>query len=610
MKRWYEEKNAHDLCNNIWATFKVVEGENTSILEMHRDHAMMYSNDMFVDDALSRNNPNINNNTGDLVFGKGKVTYNITQSIIDTITSKIGVTKPHIQFLTSGGDVSLRQRAKDASRFVSGVFNDAGLYRENGKLTFKNALTYGTGILKWYADHKGRIKCERVLPSQVFVDRIDSQYGEPRQYFQIRLVDKTTLKKMFPDKAREIEQSKTYLPHINNDAASYQEAQSRVSDMIRVVEAWHLPSGCGEEDGRHTITAEGVVLFDDQEYNNHMGPFTIYRWLNRPVGFWGIGISEQLRGIQTEINQVAYNIQRAIHLVSKPYMFIEERSKITPDKIDNDRDRLSVVYYKGQPPNLKNFEANNPEMYRYLESLFQKAFEIVGASQASATSRKEPGLVSGIALQTVLDIETERFLEAEQAWQEFYVDCAKQVLFLSGELEDVETDYAKGDVYYRIKYQDFSKYIDSLQVKAYPISMLPKKPEGRLERVSQMMEGGLLSAEDGLQLLDFPDIERHMKLKLAPRLVIEKIVEKILEEGEYTPPDKYMDLEYAARHATESYYLAKFDEDASDENLGLLLMFRTEVDKKIEEVQMEAMQKQQMMNPQEQQAPPTDEGVM
>ena len=52
-----------------------------------------------------------------------RVTLNVIQSLIDTVTSKITKNKPKATFLTSGGDFSLQRKAKKLTKFVEGIYS-------------------------------------------------------------------------------------------------------------------------------------------------------------------------------------------------------------------------------------------------------------------------------------------------------------------------------------------------------------------------------------------------------------------------------------------------------------------------------------------------------
>src|SRR6185312_6765611 len=57
-----------------------------------------------------------------------RLTYNLVQSVIDTIVSKLAPNKPKPMFLTSGGTWSLHRKAKKLNTFADGIFYENKTY--------------------------------------------------------------------------------------------------------------------------------------------------------------------------------------------------------------------------------------------------------------------------------------------------------------------------------------------------------------------------------------------------------------------------------------------------------------------------------------------------
>ena len=87
------------------------------------------------------------------------------------------------------------------------------------------------------------------------------------------------------------------------------------TNLVQVVEAWHLPSADGEEDGRHTIAVSNATLLDERyEENEHA--FVILRFMKKQVGFLGQGLGETIAPIQNELNTLLWKIQVCMHFLS------------------------------------------------------------------------------------------------------------------------------------------------------------------------------------------------------------------------------------------------------------------------------------------------------
>jgi hypothetical protein len=82
-----------------------------------------------------------------------------------------------------------------------------------------------------------------------------------------------------------------------------------------------------------------------------------------------------------------------------------------------------------------------------------------------------------------------------------------------------------------------------------------------------MIQSGMLSVQEGRRLLDYPDIEQQNKLATASEERILKYLDLMVEEGEYNPPDPFMDLQLADQLCTQYYNLyvaANLEEEKAD----------------------------------------------
>lgn len=93
----------------------------------------------------------------------------------------------------------------------------------------------------------------------------------------------------------------------------------------------------------------------------------------------------------------------------------------------------------------------------------------------------------------------------------------------------------------------------------------------------EWVQSGMITLKEGRRLMRAPmDLEQNEKLSNASEERIFKYLDEIVEDGEYTPPDPYMDLLTAEELAVQYYNLyvaAKLEEKRADQ----LRMFITQV---------------------------------
>lgn len=494
-----------------------------------------------------------------------RLSLNVVRNMVGAVTSKIAAkNKPKPTFLTEEGNFEQRTQAENLEKFVGGVFYESGVYNELSEC-FRDACVYGTGCLKAF-DDGDKVTVERVIPWEIVVDDGEAMYGKPRNLYQRKYYDRLVLRKMASRMLKGDARLDKVLQAIddcprNDDDTEY--AYQTTADQVLVTEAWHL----GEDDktkGRHCIVIEGATLLDE-EWEGPF-PFSFMRWARPIVGFFGVGLAEELRGIQREINKLLQQIQKGHHLIAGHWLVMQ--GSMLTQQINND---LAAIWkYTGAKPEYQVPSIISPEVYNHLWQLYAKAFEVAGISQLSATSQKPAGVDSGVAMRTYNDIQTERFLEVGQAYEEFVVEAARQVIRcakkIGGGYQVRAVD--KSSISF-IKWSDIDLDEDAYVIRVYPTSLLPTTPAGKLQWAQDMIEAQVIPPEDVLDIVDFPDTEAYAKRKNAPRRIIERNIAHMLKTGEAVSPEPADNHQLALRLVNEAYHEARLD-GVPDKKLQLL----------------------------------------
>ena len=499
-----------------------------------------------------------------------RVTYNVVKATTDTASSKIGKSKPRPLVLTSGGDFSEQQKGKKLSKYLEGVFDVANTY-EIGQRVFVDACVFGTGAMKVFFDFdKGEPVTERVFIDEIIVDDAEGIHGNPRQLHQRKIISRDVLIDMFPESADKIMRAD---PADN----SHRGTSSSSADQIEVIESWHLPSGQSAGDGRHVISIDNTTLLSE-EYKKDYFPFVFFRWSPSLLGFFGTGIAEELIGLQIEINKLLRNIQQAQNLAAVPRVFVESSSNVVSEHITNEIG--SIIKYVGNAPVISPSPAMSSEVYAHLETLYARAFEIVGISQLSASSRKPTGLNSGVAIRESQDIESERFALVAQRYEKMFIDTAKHIIDVSRDVYEQLPDLSikvKGKEFIEtIKWKDVDLEDDKFSLRVFPTSLLPKTPAGRLQTVQELVQSGFIGKKEALSLLDFPDLEHVINLENAAIDDVNRIMEILVDEGRYIAPEPFMDLQLSLKISQNTYLQSKV-KNVPEDRLDLIRRFMEDV---------------------------------
>jgi hypothetical protein len=272
-------------------------------------------------------------------------------------------------------------------------------------------------------------------------------------------------------------------------------------------------------------------------------------------------------------------------------VFIDNATQVNLNGINNDI--ASFVKFTGREPIFHTPQAMAPDVYNHLWNLVQKAYEISGISQLSAQSQKPAGLNSGVALREYQDIESDRFQIVGQRYEQTFLDAARIVIDLTKDLAKkgkvivkVESDSGMKTINFKDVNLEETKYL----MRMFPTSILPTQPAGKLQKVTELVQAGFVDKDTALDLLDFPDIKSATEKMLAPRKVITKLLDKMINEGVYESPEPFMNLALAERLALDTYLHAR-SKNVIEERLELVRRFIDDV----QSLKQIAMQGQQEM---------------
>lgn len=494
-------------------------------------------------------------------------TFNLIQSCADTLISRMTQNEPAPRFLTDGADYKQRHLAQRLNKFVLGEFYQTDAYSKGVK-ALRDAIVIGTGVLKVYKGDNNKVCIDRVMESDLYTDDNDSLNAEPQQMIQFKLMDRDRLLALNPKEMHSI---------IENAPQGYpdnaQDAGRTVADQLMVIEGWKLASGTdrtapGYMPGRHTITLLSGVLLDEP-YHRTVFPFVFLNYSDPFLGFWGQGLGTQLFGTQLALNRIMYTISRAITLVGVPRIFVENSSKVVSAHLN---DAIGVICkYTGTKPIYEVAPCNAKELYSERDKLIEYGYRQCGVSNMQATSQKPAGLNSGEAIRTADDIFSDRFTSFVKKYEDFYVDLAylitAEAMDIAEEIGSYQTIYPNKDGTKEIDLPQMNFLKDPFVIQCFSESSLPRQPGARIETVTEWIQSGMVTLKEGRRLMKAPDLEDNEKLDNASEERIFQILDKIVEDGKYTPPDVFLDPELATKLTVQYinlYLAANLEKEKAD----------------------------------------------
>jgi hypothetical protein len=496
----------------------------------------------------------------------GRITMNVIKPVVDTAAAKIAKNKPRPLFLTEKAPYTKQQSAKKLSQFIEGFFEENEVY-EKGQQVFQYGGVYGTGFLKPYRVHD-QIMVDPIIASEVWTDEIDSLYGYPQVMFQVRYLHRDTIADSYADGDEELKNRiKGAQP-----AKDLPTGNPYASETLQLVEAWKLPTNKDKSDGKRILFVDGVTIAFEPWEKTYF-PFAKFTWSPRLLGYFGSGIPEELIGIQIEINRILKDISEAHTLFAVPRVLAHDnaRMSVITNKIG------SILKWHGKErPEFFTPQAFPSEVYQHLERLYNRAFEITGVSQLSATGKKPSGLDAAVALREYQDIETDRFMLAGQRYEKLYLQLATMIVDIADEIYEANPKLSakvKGRKFIQsISWKDINLDKDAYIMDVFPASALPRSPAGRIQTAQEWYKEGIIDKEEFLKICDIPDLEDLTSLKLASIDDAKAMIEQMLDHGKSQVPNTLGNLQLQLQISQSAALRAKQD-GYPEERLELVYSF-------------------------------------
>lgn len=439
--------------------------------------------------------------------------FNVIKSVIDSIVSKLANQKVRPFFTPVNGTYKTRRIVKQCQQFFDSYYE---FQRIQSKITkaFEESCIFSVGYL-----FVNPLTYEVEVPPSWNVATLNTEsvYGEPTKLlikypnYPTTLLDKLGINdaninseyvtlEMYCDIAE-----KVFEVYINNS-------------LVKSI----------------SYTAERLPI--------------VKIFYNVPIlGNYTPSIVEELDGIQTQIDLISAKISAAAQLTPANTTYVLEGSNLSPGDINN---RIGNVYGVKCPPGMSTLPVMNvtpspidPYWQSLMEYYIQKAYEVIGISQLSAMSKKPNGLDSGAALQTMEDVESDRFETQVMQYVNAFIELAKTVIAVIPDTADILPNTKQSKSF---KWSDVKKQSDLFKVQYSAQSALSKDPQEKLKQVLQLREQGFLSNYEVPLYLDLPDLQNAYEGAQAVENAIDALIERCIEEGDTDIPE-YIDYQQLAQ---------------------------------------------------------------
>ena len=344
-----------------------------------------------------------------------------------------------------------------------------------------------------------------------------------------------------------------------------------------------------------------------EKYEGNRVPF-IFLWYNNPIhGGSSVSVVDMLYGIQKEVNTLMAKVKDASQFSPALTFFLPDDATIKSTQLNN---RVgNVITYKatsdmsGSPVTVATPNFIDSQYIELINNLKETAYEMVGISQLSAQSKKPSGLNSGIALQTVEDVESERFEEQLNQVIRCYVEIAKTCLRVFPKEETILPDTPNR---LDVRWGDIVDEEKKMQIQFSAADSLSKDPSTKLQQLQQLAQVGVIPQERIAQFMELPDLEGGYSLSNNAINAVLSVIRDCIESDNYDVPD-YIPIPMLKTEIINtqlSLRAANFIKNQEDiEKLNQLYNVVVQMEQQMNQPTPEeqAMQQQQMQQAQQQQ---------
>ena len=430
------------------------------------------------------------------------VQENVIRSCIDTLTSKIASQKVRPFINTVNGTFKQLQIAKQAQDFFDSLYDEQNINKIVSD-AFRDACVFDRGII--YVDTADK-KVYKVFPWQVYVDPREASYN--------RLTQITWKQEQFPISLLPIK--------VDNDEM----------ETVTYYQYWDL------NKGKHYFWIPELDKYEEEKWDGGCLPFLFLNYTSPVKATTSQSVVDLLYGIQMEIDCLLNKVKDASQLCSPMQYFVPEGSNIKANKLTN---RVGEVYTYSMPPNVTASPITvsttpfmDPQWMQTVETLKQHAYEMVGISQLSATSQKPQGLNSGVALNTIEDIESDRFETQLNSVIHIYIDLAKLMIQLFPPEEDI---LPRNRMRSNIKWADIVQARDEICIQFSAADKLSNDPSTKLQQLQALYAAGLIPQSHIAKLMEIPDIDDGYNLATNSIKAVYAVIDDCIEYGNFDVPD-------------------------------------------------------------------------
>lgn len=458
------------------------------------------------------------------------INLNVIMSIVDTAVARLTKRRPFPCISAVDAGWTEKGFAEDASRVLRRKLGVPDIERANPRV-IRDMCIRGDGVTKAFIQD-GDVAYKRIPIYEVLADPFEAEIDNIRTWAHVRPEPRDVMMARYPTFAAEIASA----PQYRDPWAYWTNQQQTLADTIEVRELWHMPTSPSADDGLWVETIRGSVV-RSRRWRHPRPPIQRCQWSASQRCFRGEGLVGQLVGIQQQINDILTDAREGLKHGSQLTIFVQRGANVNKHHLKARWPK--VVEHDGAVP---QYVAPNPvseQAVRILMLLIEQAYQISGISQMAAQSKNTLGAnASGKAIDTMDDLQSERFAHVEADYQQYRVLLGASTIDLAQDIAD-EVSGEIGPVFDQDEdvLEKAASWIEEIEwtkveidagpyhLVLEPVNYLAESRAGRLSQVAELSKNGIITNPiQQADLFNEPDIQRANRALLGPKHKLDRIM--------------------------------------------------------------------------------------
>lgn len=507
---------------------------------------------------------------------------NVIATIGDTYAARLWKQHPFIVVVPIAGNFKAYVKAKQLGRFIDAVFYDTKFW-DTYEQCGDDAVMVGDAFVKVHesATQSKKIAITRVLADEILVNEEEALYGNMRSMIQRCFMHVEELIALY-GKTKELRDKIWKAPRAQ---AGLYYGDLNVQDIVPFLEGWHLKgwnSKTDKEDpGKKVVSINNVLLSRTDWGKNHF-PFARLQFKRLPNGYFSQGLVEQLLPYQAELNRYDEADWENQKRMSYPTVMNPTGSGVSASMLGGGSGR--IINYNpiaGQKPTFEFPDATNQLAEIRRARIRNNAFQRARIDENTTAEQHPSGVNSGTALMMYQTMKDSAHADLGQRGETFVTDIGMLVTELAEDLEPKVMLPGRNVI--EIDWKDIKLSKDSYHARAFPMSSLPQLPAARQQKIDNWYANGNITKEIKMRLEQVPDVDGYADLVNAALDDVFAVLDCIIEDGEYNPPEPFEDLGTALAIAQSRYLQEKTRKHTPEDRLDLLLTWIMQADELIAE---------------------------